>query len=418
LAEDRWYEPRYDEGAYEPRSEREAIRSVAPRNEDARVQPRFEERAYEPRSEQQEIRSVAPRSEDAREQPRSDDREARVVPEAIRSQDAHGGKVEHGEEGAPRSQDSLRSDARASPVPKRDMAFVSVFGFGLDPQRNAVYARDDIRHMELWKDSIERLGMSGTVLHDDVYSPQFVSEQHGPVQFQYMDVRKQGLYTDPHLKNLTTSDWRFIALHDYLKEHEHELGYVLLTDGQDVAFRSNPLKYMRSVDDALGHGYVFGQEEWRPRIAMSEENDSSALERMVVYWNRCFKTKMPTQYLAGRMPSCGILGGNVSVVLPFLERMRYWYSHVPIRKRSLMCDMMVYMRTVMQDYQDRFVSGYPFHAKFKNADPRDIAAIYHKHPVPAEPELPQWRENEVKKQPLALIEDLPSFDGPSFVEIR
>merc|ERR1719152_49570 len=98
--------------------------------------------------------------------------------------------------------------------------------------------------------------------------------------------------------------------------------------------------------------------------------------------------------------------------------MRYWYSHVPIRKRSLMCDMMVYMRTVMQDYQDRFVSGYPFHAKFKNADPRDIAAIYHKHPVPLAPELPQWRENEVKKQPLALIEDLPSFDGPSFVEIR
>ena len=33
-------------------------------------------------------------------------------------------------------------------------------------------------------------------------------------------------YSDPGLQKLTTSDWRFISFHDYLKQHRDELGYV------------------------------------------------------------------------------------------------------------------------------------------------------------------------------------------------
>merc|ERR1712216_1075912 len=86
----------------------------------------------------------------------------------------------------------------------------------------------------------------------------------------------------------------------------------------------------------------------------------------------------------GRMPNCGILGGHVTAVTTFLGRMRHWYATIPQEDRFLMCDMLVYMRVVMEDYQDRSVSGYPLHAKFKNGDKHEFAAIYHKHDIPKE----------------------------------
>lgn len=311
-----------------------------------------------------------------------------------------------------------RGRARA----RRDTAFVAVFSFGKDAQRGKVWTPDDANHIWNWKQSVEDLGMKGTVLHDDVFSPTFVQQEHGAVQFVHMNAGDQGLYTNEDLMELTTSDWRFIALHDYLKKHKDESDYVLLTDGADVAFRSDPFRYMRGVDDAMGHAYVYGGEEWRPWVSLNLTNDQqeSAFSRLKPYWRNCFNTEMPELYASGRMPNCGILGGHVSVVMPFLERMRHWYAQVPPSQRFMMCDMLVYFRTIMEDYQDRFVSGYPFHAKFKDYDPRDVAAIYHKHPIPppaGDPRTPQWRARELRAEPMALYEDLPSADGPAWMEV-
>ena len=84
----------------------------------------------------------------------------------------------------------------------------------------------------------------------------------------------------------------------------------------------------------------------------------------------------------GRMTNCGILGGHVSVVQPFLDKMLQHYATVPIEKRYIMCDMLVYLKTVTENYNDRFISGYPFHSKFKHTDPFENAIIYHKSQIP------------------------------------
>lgn len=312
-----------------------------------------------------------------------------------------------------------------SPAPPRDVAFVSIFSFGIDPQRGKVYGTDNIEHVDMWKRSVERLGINGTILHDKVFTPSFVERtKSGSVQYVRMDPYKQGLYSDPHLMKLTPADWRFISFHDYLKQHRDELGYVLLTDGHDVEFRTDPIAYMKAVDQVLGHKYVFGQEEWRPWVDMKathpkNEGPLTAFSRLIPYWKNCFGTEMPETYDSGRLPNCGILGGHIDVVMPFLEKMRMWYSKVPMSNRFFMCDMLVYMRTIMEDYQDRFVSGYPFHARFKNNDPRDVAAIYHKHGLPGadypERMAPGWYREELRKEPKAKTEDLPFEDGPEYV---
>jgi len=73
------------------------------------------------------------------------------------------------------------------------------------------------------------------------------------------------------------------------------------------------------------------------------------------------------------------LGGHRSIVIPFLERMRFWYKKVPVRQRFMMCDMFVYARVIMEEFNSQIITGYPWHSKFKQiTDAGSEAVIYHK----------------------------------------
>jgi hypothetical protein len=263
-----------------------------------------------------------------------------------------------------------------------DVAFAAVFNFAKDPQRGDTYTKDDPSHIESWKNSCDRLAMNCRVLHDGAYSAEFAKLQStAHTSFVSLPpVKEDGSYADPELKQLTTSDMRFMQLLKFLKTPDaSNIEYVLLTDAHDVSFRKDPMTLMRAMDGAMDTNYIFGQEEWRPRIPLfGNTSNETAFSRMVSYWQSCFDEPMPKEFLAGRMLNCAILGGHKRVVMPFLERMRSVYLQVPVDRRWLMCDMLVYMRTAYEHYGDRLVTGYPFHAKFKNEDLQEEAAIYHK----------------------------------------
>jgi hypothetical protein len=291
-----------------------------------------------------------------------------------------------------RSEEASRHTATVEEQYGRSVAFGGVFGFARDPQRPQKYSdkRDTDAHYKPWAESIEKLGMQGVLLHDpSVFSPNFVQKvSTAHVHFHQVNLTAGGLYSDPARKELTPSDWRFVAMHDYLEQHPGQHDYVLLTDVTDVSFRRDPLRYMKTIDDANGYHFVFGQEEWHPWAPLDEtkeaKGENTAFGRLFGYWKSCFGEDMPPDTKMGRMTNCGILGGHVSVVKPFLDKMLKHYATVPEEKRHIMCDMLVYLKTVTEDYNDRFISGYPFHAKFKHSDPYENSIIYHKSQIPAD----------------------------------
>jgi hypothetical protein len=268
-----------------------------------------------------------------------------------------------------------------------DVAFVGVFGFGVDPQDDSnTYHHDDPEKIESWRSSCERMKMKCKVL-SDIYSDKF-AQKYGSEHVSFTQMRPvvNGTFLNNDLANLTTSDYRFMELLRYLKSEEGSgVEYVLLTDASDVWFHKDPMKLMRAMDGAMGTHYVFGQDEYRPRLPMSKnEPEFTAMHRTQKYWKQCFGEPMPEAFTADKFYNCAIFGGHRSVVVPFLERMYYWYTQVPVDKRFLMCDMFVFGRVAMEEYQDHIITGYPFHGKFKVADKDGISAIYHKAPLPNE----------------------------------
>ena len=77
---------------------------------------------------------------------------------------------------------------------------------------------------------------------------------------------------------------------------------------------------------------------------------------------------------------------NVLYVCACMKSFRY--AKVPEANRFLMCDMLVYMRVVLEDFDDVMISGYPFHARFKSqsAMVKEHAFIYHKANILPDPE--------------------------------
>jgi len=268
-----------------------------------------------------------------------------------------------------------------------DVAFTGVFGFGIDPQRGDKYAKDDPERIKSWTESCDRLKLNCLVL-SDIYSDDFANEYDSNHHVSFMrmtPVLENGTYADEDLTGLTTSDMRFIQLLEYLQSPEgSKVEYALLTDASDVSFYKDPLNLMRTMDTAMDTHYLFGQDEWRPRVSMSGNpgGNDTAVNRGEGYWHTCFGTEMPKDYQADKFYNCGIVGGHRTVLVPFLQRMRYWYTKVPVDVRFQMCDMFVFARTVIEDYDDHIITGYPFHSKFKNTDKGSVAAIYHKSEMP------------------------------------
>eukprot|EP00929_Paragymnodinium_shiwhaense_P085161 TRINITY_DN45605_c0_g1_i1.p1 TRINITY_DN45605_c0_g1~~TRINITY_DN45605_c0_g1_i1.p1 ORF type:complete len:399 (-),score=95.33 TRINITY_DN45605_c0_g1_i1:546-1670(-) len=276
------------------------------------------------------------------------------------------------------------SDAVALPASGNDVSFVGIFGFGVDPQRGNKYQKDDGSKIAPWRESCERLKLKCTVLND-IYTEGYAAKNTGPhLSFHSMQpVKADGTYVEPELNKLTTSDMRFMELLRYLKSPEgSSVEYALLTDAHDVQFLRDPLKLMRAMDNAMGTHYLFGQDEWRPRVAMNNDKEFTAMNRGKSYWRDCFGTAMPEVFTTDKFYNCALLGGHRAVLIPFLERMKYWYKKVPVNQRFRMCDMFVFARTILEDFNEHIITGYPFHAKFKDSDTGAIAAIWHKSKMP------------------------------------
>eukprot|EP00929_Paragymnodinium_shiwhaense_P083221 TRINITY_DN44264_c0_g1_i1.p1 TRINITY_DN44264_c0_g1~~TRINITY_DN44264_c0_g1_i1.p1 ORF type:complete len:299 (-),score=59.88 TRINITY_DN44264_c0_g1_i1:213-1109(-) len=249
------------------------------------------------------------------------------------------------------------------------------------------YKQDEEWRIEPWRESCERLSMNCLVL-SDIYTSGFGAKHAtAHVSFHRMQpVSDDHKYAEPDLRGLTTADMRFIELLNYLKSEEgQDVGYALLTDASDVQFRKDPVKLMRGMDSAMNTHYLYGSDEWRPRVSMSGKphGTDTAVLRGVDYWKACFGTEQPEGYSADKFFNCGIVGGHRSILIPFLERMRYWYTKVKEENRFLMCDMFVFSRTIIEDFDEHIVTGYPFHSKFKQVDAGSKAAIYHKSPLSA-----------------------------------
>jgi hypothetical protein len=173
-----------------------------------------------------------------------------------------------------------------------------------------------------WRDSARNAGFE-PILFTDCFKPGQATHRQ--------------VYTRPQrLENIYNH--RFAAFRDYLTKHKEYFDFVLLTDTTDVEIFAYPEMEADTI-------YI-GSEPWTDWI-----------------YTQPMPAKMHRQPL---LLNCGIIGGHISIILPFLNDMCDF-----MKGQQKIADMASVNHILQVEKKYNFVTGHPLHTVFKKFEQDD-----------------------------------------------
>lgn len=251
-----------------------------------------------------------------------------------------------------------KSDRTPAEVGGRNVLLTTYFCRKTDPQRKEHAPCNDFSYIRPWYESVAALGLEGVIFHDGM-SDCFVE--------RYETDRIRFEMVPPESFRYSLNDYRFFIYLDYLRRHP-DIGYVFMTDGNDVKVVTNPFPQLRS--DRLYVG--------------SEPGDARTnrwMQRRITLLNRGsqeFAFRM-SRWRTNPIFNAGILGGPYHLCVEFLDEMVRKFESLDPHQQELNLNMAVFNHTVYQRFRRRLVTGEPLHSVYKEFQQnRDDVWFIHK----------------------------------------
>ena len=165
----------------------------------------------------------------------------------------------------------------------------------------------------------------------------------------------------------TTVDLKFFAAQQWIRKEQYTYDYLMITDLSDVTFLNNPFPFMRGYDQSMG----------KPQLYLgSEEVDGSKPWMQNLWWN-CWQESVPDKFWDRPFYNPGILGGQMSVMIEFMDAITDRLLDAVRIEKHKSCDMQAAWTAA-----DRFVTntytGFPLHTKYKQYALDNGALLMHK----------------------------------------
>jgi hypothetical protein len=218
-----------------------------------------------------------------------------------------------------------------------------------DPQRGEKISGDYLDYMRPWWTTVDRVGLTGTILHDGL--PQACIEAATTEHIEFVLCEPSAL---PILHD------RHRLVRDYLQTIDDAL--VFVTDISDVAFKQDPFEIVKQH-----------QADYRLFIGSEKQTIADC---------RCLSQEIPDQFgtlLHGdrHVINPGIIGGERTEVLFLLDHLLECIEQH--QDRLLNSDMSIVNKVVHDLYQPaELYTGFPLHSQFKKWEFDTAAAILHK----------------------------------------
>ena len=217
-----------------------------------------------------------------------------------------------------------------------------------DPQRGERISTDYAAYLRPWWTTVNRVGLSGVVLHDGLPAEFIASATTKHVRFELMEPGEWPILHDRHR-----------LFRDYLKASDDQ--YVFITDISDVAFKRDPFSLIRA-----DHG--------QHRLFIGSEQKS-------IGESRCLRKEVADQFgcllhADRQVVNPGIVGGLKHEVIHFLENV---IACIAEQRRLVNSDMSIVNKVVHDTYAwGELFTGLPLHSRFKKWEYHSPAAILHK----------------------------------------
>jgi hypothetical protein len=214
-----------------------------------------------------------------------------------------------------------------------------------DVNRNETLQGDDISIIEAWADSIVGLGLQGVVFHNSL-SEHSIAKYKGNISFVKVQFNEK----------YNTNIFRYFLYNDFL--NANKVDNVFFTDITDVVVLNNPFTQPLFLNNT--NRFFCGDE---PKLLGNEWMiDHSAHLRSNISDYALYEE----QFKDATLLNCGIVGGNVKIIQPFLDKLCSIHKNYNTdNKTAYTGDMGAFNYLARTQYNEHIIHGAPVNTIFK-----------------------------------------------------
>ena len=230
-----------------------------------------------------------------------------------------------------------------------------------DVNRSTTLANDDFSLVSDWANSITNLGLYGIIFHNNFSEETCKLHQSAHIQFIRVD------YNSHYNPNV----FRYSVYAEFLKNYSKRIKNIFFTDVSDVVLLKNPFeeKLYRNNPATIFCG---DEPEILENVWMQKHSQHlrSKIRDYATY---------ETNFEKATLLNCGIIGGNFSIINPFIEEL--WSIHRQYNVDNdtpYTGDMGAFNFLARTRYQTRLIHGKPVNTEFKTYTADKICWFKHK----------------------------------------
>lgn len=217
-----------------------------------------------------------------------------------------------------------------------------------DVNRSTILDNDDFSIVADWAKSISEQGVQGILFHNNFSKETCQHYKNDNINFVKIEYNAQ---YNPNV-------FRYFVYNEFLKQHFKSIENIFFTDVSDVVVLKNPFLEKLFIEN---QNAVFSGDE--PEILANEwmQNHGNHLRNKIADY-ASFETNFKNAILL----NCGIIGGTIGVMKPFIEKLWAIHEKYNFDNQTLFTgDMGAFNYLVRTEYNDRIIHGQPVNTEFK-----------------------------------------------------
>lgn len=229
----------------------------------------------------------------------------------------------------------------------KDLIIATYLSGIFDVNRNEVLPSDDINIVTAWAESVVGLGLQGVIFHNSL-SETSISKYKKSIRFIKVQFNEK----------YNTNIFRYFLYNDFINQNKADIENIFITDITDVVVVNNPFVQPLFIKNTNS---IFCGDE--PKLLGNEwmQNHAAHLRSKITDY-----TLYEENFKNETLLNCGIVGGNIAVIQPFLEKLCLIHENYSTNNNTAYTgDMGAFNYLARTQYNTHIIHGTPVNTIFK-----------------------------------------------------
>ncbi len=217
-----------------------------------------------------------------------------------------------------------------------------------DVNRSELLVEDDFGGIEVWYDSILKLGLRGIVFHNTFSEKTIEKYQNKNISFVAVE----------YDKSLNANVFRYLVYEAFIQKYETEIANIFVTDISDVMVVQNPFIQSLFLENP-------------DKLFCGDENETLSNEWMMAHSTHLRNlmsgfSEYEQLNLSQTLLNCGIIGGSIKTMKILMESIAHIHrTYTTTNTSAYTLDMGAFNYVARTRFGQNLLHGTPINTQFK-----------------------------------------------------